>query len=121
MLLAAGLGFLRLGAKSGWLDEAESVAHARLGVRSLLHVLDGGDPNMGLYYVLLHFWIRIFGESESAVRGLSVLFGVLAVPAIYLVGARLFGRAAGLVAALLLAVNAFFIQYAQEARSYSLV
>jgi mannosyltransferase len=76
---------------------------------------------MSAYYVLLHFWVRLFGEGEVAIRSLSVVFAVLAVPATFLVGQRLFGRFAGLTAALLLAVNSFFIQFAQEARSYSLV
>jgi uncharacterized membrane protein len=52
---------------------------------------------------------------------LSVIFAALAVPIIYLLGSRLFGTAAGTVAALVLAANAFFVQYAQEARAYSLV
>lgn len=97
------------------------MVRARAGLGTLAHVLANSDPNMSAYYVLLHFWIRVFGETEVAVRSLSVLFAVLAVPATYLVGQRLLGRFAGFAAALLLTVNAFFVQYAQEARSYSLV
>lgn len=74
---------------------------------------------MVLYYLLLRGWIRL-GSSESAVRGLSVLAGVAAVPALYLLGTRLFGPRAGTVAALLLSVHAFHIRYSQEARAYSL-
>jgi mannosyltransferase len=120
-LLVELLGFYRLGTKSAWLDESVSISYARDNLGSLWHVVSGGDPNMGIYYAALRVWVAVFGESEVAARSLSVLFAMLAVPGLYLVGVRLFGRAAGLAAALLLAVNAFFIAYAQEARSYSLV
>ena len=79
------------------------------------------DPNMGLYYVLLHFWTRVFGYSEAAVRSMTVVLAGFAVPVMYLLGRRLFGRSAGIVAALLLAMAPFFVQYEQTARSYALV
>ena len=40
---------------------------------------------------------------------------------IYLLGRRLFGSRVGLIAAALLAVNAYHVQYSQDARSYSLM
>jgi mannosyltransferase len=73
-------------------------------------VLTRYDPNMGLYYLLLNFWERIFGESEFAVRSLSALFGALSVSALYLLGARLYGPTVGLVAGLLLALDAFIVE-----------
>jgi mannosyltransferase len=54
-------------------------------------------------------------------RGLSVLFSVATVPIVYGLGARLFGRNAGLIAAWMLAINAFHIRYAQEIRGYAMV
>ncbi|HVR06250.1 MAG TPA: glycosyltransferase family 39 protein [Solirubrobacteraceae bacterium] len=79
------------------------------------------DPNMGLYYFLLHFWTRLFGDSEAALRSLTVLLGGLAIPVIAVLGKRLFGRTCGLVAGLLLALSPFFVQYEQTARSYALL
>jgi len=119
--LALVFGFVELTGKSMWLDESASVDYADRGLRSLFDVLSGGDPNMGLYYVLLHGWMRIFGEGEVAVRSMSVLFAVATVPVMYLVGLRLFDRTAGLLAALFLTLDSFFVQYSQEARAYSLV
>ena len=74
---------------------------------------------MTLYYVLLRGWIRP-GSSEFVVRSLSAVFGVAAIPAIYVLGRRLFGPKAGRLAALLLSVHAFHIGYSQEARAYGL-
>jgi mannosyltransferase len=59
--------------------------------------------------------------SEFFVRSLSVLFGLAAIPVVYALGARLFRPRAGLIAALLLAVNAFHVRYSQEARAYTLL
>jgi mannosyltransferase len=50
-----------------------------------------------------------------------VLAGALTLVAIYLLGKELYGRSAGLLAALLLALHASHIRYSQEARSYALL
>lgn len=120
-LLGFALASYRLGTKSMWLDEAVSADHARLGLGELWTVVSGRDPNMGLYYVLLHFWVRVFGSGEAAVRSMTVVLAGLATPIIALLGQRLFGRTAGLIAGLLLAIAPFFVQYEQTARSYALV
>jgi len=117
--LATVLRFIRLGTKSFWLDEAASATLARLGWRSFWTAITHRQANMVLYYLLLRGWIRL-GSSEFAIRSLSVVAGVAAIPAIYLLGTRLFGLKAGRVAALLLSVHAFHIRYSQEARAYSL-
>jgi hypothetical protein len=118
--LAAFLRMHALTAKSFWLDEGLSVEVARLPWPRLLHALWFGDANMSLYLLLLRHWLT-FGHSEGFIRGLSVLFSVATVPPIFFLGARLFGRRAGLLAALLLAINAYHIRYAQEARGYAMV
>lgn len=120
-ILGLGLASYRLGTKSMGLDEAVSADHARLGLNGLWTVISRDDPNMGLYYVLLHCWVRVFGYSEAAVRSMTVALAGLAVPVTVLLGKRLFGRTAGLVAGLLLALGPFFVQYEQTARSYALV
>jgi mannosyltransferase len=117
--IATALRLFRLGTKSFWLDEATSVVLARVDRQVFVAALIHRQANMALYYVLLRGWIRV-GSSEFVIRCLSVLAGVAAIPAIYLLGARLFGPRAGRLAALLLSVHAFHIRYSQEARSYSL-
>ena len=54
-------------------------------------------------------------------RSFSALAGTLTVPVVYLVGRRLAGRAAGLVAAGLVAVHPLMVWYGQEARAYALL
>ncbi len=119
-VLAAVLRFHSLAAKPFWFDEGVSVAIARLDWYNFARILWRREANMSLYYFLLHYWLR-FGGSEFFVRALSVLFAVASIPAIYLLGRRLFGARVGLTAAALLAVNAYHVQYSQDARSYSLM
>jgi mannosyltransferase len=112
-ILALGMGFYRLDAKSLWYDELVSVGNARLDLGQLWRVITTRDPNMSLYYVLLHFWVRIFGYTTTAIRSLSVVAGALTVPVTVVLGRRLFGRPVAAVAGLLLAISPFFIHYEQ--------
>jgi mannosyltransferase len=120
VLIAAHLRLRFLAAKSFWLDEGVSAEIARLRWSQFFQVLWHREANMALYYVLLHFWMKV-GSGEAFVRGLSVLFAVATILVIYVLGRRLFGTAAGLIAAWLLAINAYHVSYSQEARSYALV
>ena len=120
ILIGAMLRLHQLAARSLWIDEASSVAFASLPLRPFLKLLWGSQANMTLYYILLRGWIHL-GDSEFALRSLSVLCGVLTIPAIYLLGARLFDRATGLTAAALLSVHSFHIHWSQETRAYSLL
>jgi hypothetical protein len=101
--------------ESLWLDETFTYEGAS---RSIWHAL--AHRAYPLYYVLANFALR-FDDSEIALRFPSYLAGLLAIPAIYLLGARAGGRTTGAVAMLLLTFNAYHIRYSQEARFYALV
>ena len=124
MSAALVLRLLYLGRKSLWLDETASVEMARMDWPSFVHELAHAElhhgANMTLYHLLLRRWV-LLGDSEWLLRSLSVIFSLATLPVLYALGTRLFGRRVGLVSALLLAVNAFHVKYAQEARSYSLL
>ncbi len=121
MVLGLALRAYHLATQSIWLDEAYSVWIAKLSVSQMIAEAAANDNHPPLYYLLLHYWALVFGTSESAVRFLSLVFGVLAIPMIYAVGRQLFNKEAGLVAALLLALSAFNVQYSQETRMYILM
>jgi hypothetical protein len=123
VLITTAAAILRahaLTAKSFWFDEGVSVAIARLDWENFGRILWRREANMSLYYLLLRGWIQL-GHSEAFIRGLSVIFALAAVPALYLLGRKLFDARTGLIAATLLAFNAYAVRYAQEARSYSLM
>ena len=118
--LALGLRLYRLAAQSLWYDEAISLA---LAGRSLAQIAQdtSADIHPPLYYFLLHFWIRLAGDSEFAARFVSAAASVIAVPLVYQLGRQLFTRGAGLAAAALLAAAPVVVYYGQEARMYSLL
>lgn len=103
-----------------WLDEAQSVAIARLPLADLPEALrtDGAPP---LYYALLHGWMQLFGTGDWAVRALSVVASLLTLPVLAVAARRHGGRAAAAPAVILLATNPFAIRYATETRMYALV
>ena len=116
-------GLLRvnqIGAKGLWLDEAFSVWMGWNSLPDLIAWLLRVDQHPPLYYTLLHLWMT-FGDSAAHVRTLSALFGTLTIPVIYLLGRRLSGRGAGLIAALILALSPFHVRFAQETRMYTLL
>lgn len=118
--VAAGV-VLRLYSRSDlWLDETISVNIARQPVPDLFTKLrhDGSPP---LYYLLLHGWIGLFGTGDLAVRSLSTLFSLAALPLAWLVGRRLGGRRTAAATLLLFGASPFMIRYATETRMYSLV
>ncbi len=120
LLLAALLRFYRLDAQSFWNDEGNS---ARLAERSVALILKGaaGDIHPPGYYLALHAWRAVLGESEFALRSLSALCGLSIVVLVYALGRALFDAPVGLVAAFLAAVNPFQVYYSQEARMYALL
>lgn len=103
-----------------WLDEALTVNIARQPLSQIPHLLreDGAPP---LFYVLLHVWMGIFGQSDLAVRSLSGVLSLVTVPLGYLAGRRLGGRWIGWIVVLLLASSPFAVRYATETRMYTLV
>ena len=72
-------------------------------------------------HALLWGWTRVFGDSEVSLRLPSALLGIWAVYWIWRLTRESYGTVPGLVAAAVLAVNAYHIHYSREARGYSLM
>ena len=118
--LGAALRVYELDADSLWLDEASSVKFSRDSLSGIIETT-ARDVHPPLYYFALHYWMNLFGDSETAARLLSALFGILALPVTYLLASRLFDRATALLATALLALSRFHLEFSQEARMYSLL
>ncbi len=130
----------RIGFQSLWLDEALSVTFAGVPLPGLFTNLAQRDIHPPLYYLFLHFWMRMAGQGEFSVRFLSLALGLPAVPATFVLGRRLFrtcrlevgqrfdrpirnsidrASAIGLGGAFLVTFSPFLVYYSQEARMYS--
>ena len=104
-----------------WLDEAFSIWVSSHSVGEMLQWIVKIDQHPPLYYLLLHYWIKLNGDTPYDVRLLSALFGAATIPIIYLIGKRMSGAVMGLAAALFLAISPFNIRFAQETRMYTLL
>lgn len=102
-----------------WLDEALAVNVAHLPVRDIPNWLrhDGAPP---VYYFLLHYWMKVFGTSNLAVRSLAGIFSVASFPLVWHCGKRTGGRRVAWIAVLVFAANPYAIIYATSARMYSI-
>ncbi|HTX46807.1 MAG TPA: glycosyltransferase family 39 protein [Solirubrobacteraceae bacterium] len=122
VVLLAASAYIRTRYLSGqfWMDEAITTGIAGHSLSAIPGILrhDGSPP---LFYLLLHFWISWFGNSEAATHTLPLIFGLLCIPAGLWAGWSLFGRRAGYYAAVLFAFSTFLTEYATETRMYELM
>lgn len=122
ILLATVLRVLRLDFQPLWWDEGYSVWFATHPL-SQMAALTAQDIHPPLYYALLHGWIGLLGPGPAALRLLSIVFGTVTIPTLYLAGRLLFPgyRRVAFLAALLLATNPMHVFYSQEVRMYGLM
>ena len=71
-----------------WGDEAATLLSAKRPLGSLLGMLTHVDAVHGLYYLVMHGWIRLAGESPFALRLPSALAVGAAVAAVTLIAGR---------------------------------
>jgi mannosyltransferase len=110
-----------LGSRDLWLDEAASAKFASYDWIHFAKAVIFSPVNMTFYFAVLHVWTRVMGDSEFMLRLPSVLFATATIPLIYILGTKLFDRRAGLASAVLMTFSASSVDFAQEARSYTLV
>jgi 4-amino-4-deoxy-L-arabinose transferase-like glycosyltransferase len=120
LLLAAALRVYDLGGRDLWVDEANGVLMSQRSLPELFESLklDSSPP---LYYIILHVWMVVFGDSEAALRLISVVAGLALVACVFIAGRRLFSLEIGAIAAVLVAVSPIQVFYSQQARMYSLL
>lgn len=105
-----------------WGDEVATWAFSRRQplVEMLAYSLN--DPTPPLYYILMHFFIRLLGVSKEMLRLPSVFLGVALLPVVYWsVRVASFQKIDALLATLLVATSSMLIYYSQEARAYALL
>jgi uncharacterized membrane protein len=102
-----------------WLDEVTTVQRSSLPFWSMV------QNSLAAHHLPSYFAITSvigqYGLNEAVLRLPSAIFGGAACGVVALIGRRLGGWRAGLVAGLLLALSPLQVQYGQEARSYTFV
>jgi uncharacterized membrane protein len=103
-----------------WGDEAFSAVLSMKSIPQIIQIV-ARDTSPPLYNITEHLWFQIFGTSEMAIRSLSFLYYLLAIFFVYKIGAALWNKKTGFVAAVLAFLNPFFFIYAFEGRMYSIL
>jgi hypothetical protein len=119
-IVVAGVAGRFLSSGGLWLDEALSVNIAKLPLGQLPGALvqDGSPP---LYYLVLHYWMLLFGQGDFAVRALSGVISTVTLPFLWAAGKRAGGRPTAWAALVLGASSPWAIYYGTDTRMYSLM
>lgn len=115
--LIGGIGLTRPGL---WTDELATWGMARTPWHEFWPVLRYVDAVLAPYYVLMHLWVDVFGDSDGAMRATSLLAMVTAAGLTAALGARMSGRVAGGLAGVVFALLPSTSRFAAEARPYAL-
>lgn len=106
--------------QSLWRDEAFSYVFAKHSVMDIIR-LAPEDFNPPLYYLLLHFWMKFFGNTEIAMRSMSFIFHLLTCYVIFKFVSRVVNQKIGILALLLSFFNPMLLYFSFEARMYSML
>lgn len=120
-LLAAALCLIDITSRSLGFDESATASIVSQHGAALTHAIGHDGGNMSGYYVLMHALVSLFGRGMLVLRLPSAIAIAVAVALTGLLGLRLFGRRAALVAGLLTAVSVSLVFWGQGARSYALL
>jgi mannosyltransferase len=106
--------------RSLWFDEAFSWRLIQFSWPEMF-TRAAADVHPPLYYIVVRVWSVVFSDSLLALRSFSVVAAAATIAAAYLFGAYAFrSRWTGLLAAALVAFSPWQIQFAWEARMYTL-
>ena len=105
--------------QSVWRDEAFSYFMAKPGIIKII-VNTANDFNPPLYYLLLHYWTYISGNSDVLLRILSFIFHLLGTYYALLLGRKLSDKKQAFYLVIFYFFNPMLIYYAFEIRMYSL-
>lgn len=106
-----------------WYDEACSWFTAKqlfpMGIMGNLLNLD--LQHTPLYFFLLHLWIKLFGDSEIAMRSLSLLFGIGTLPLVFTATKKIADNKTAIFALALACISPLLVLFSVEVRMYPMV
>jgi len=95
--------------------------HASKPLLEMLTNYPAESPHPPLFYVVLHFWIDLFGSTETSVRMLGLIAGAIAAPALYCFGREIDSRRTGIYMGLVAVFIPSAIYFSWMTRMYSFV
>lgn len=120
LLLACTVRFYGSTTSAIWCDEASSLILSNYPLTGIWEHA-AHDVHPPLYFMLLHGWIMLFGDSLASIRTLSVLPGIATVVLGMWLVRLVAPQPVALLAGFLLALLPTAVRYSQEVRMYSLM
>lgn len=117
LALAIALRFIAIANQSLWYDEGVSAGMVGQSVWTVVR-WSAADFQPPLYYLVLDGWAKIFGSSETSLRGLSAIAGVIVVGVTFMIARGLLNAPAAWLSGLWLATAPLAIIFSQEVRMY---
>ncbi|MFJ9103990.1 glycosyltransferase family 39 protein [Streptomyces sp. NPDC102405] len=117
--LAFALILRGIGDRQLWRDEHATWWAATLSIHDLSLLVRSIDVVFTPYYVLMHLWIAIAGDSPTAMRIPGAVAMAASAGLLALLGRRLFTTQVGLLAGLAFAVVPVTTRFGQEIRPYA--
>jgi len=103
-----------------WTDEASTISAARRPLPQLFHLLSSSEVVHGLYFLITHFWYRIFPVTEFSSRSISSLAVGIAAAGVVVLGRHISSRTVGIASGLVFAVLPRVTWAGSETRVYAL-
>jgi hypothetical protein len=120
LLVGFALRVYRADHQEIWGDESAKLAVVNQGVAYLYD--PGAEVHPRFFHTWLFVWYHLFGYNVFGLRMLSVLFGMLGLPLLYVLARDLSSSSAvGLAACFALALSPFHIAYSQDLTMYALL
>jgi mannosyltransferase len=121
VLLGMWLRWTQLFGQSLWEDEITSGVISESHVGDLMRLTANNDPHPPLYYLISHVaYYRLHLGVVGSLRMPSLAAGAATIAVMYLLGWKLAGRWAGVVAGALIAISPMAVWYSHEGRMYAL-
>jgi hypothetical protein len=121
ILVASGIIYsIHLGTDALGASEAYSAwAASKPGIGAIVRTPVLHDPGKQVfYYVVLHYYSRIFGLSEISLRSMSAVFSLTTLVLLYALGCEMFDDNTALAAVAIWAFNPLAVVFAHTARMY---
>ena len=130
LILLLLIGFLGAFIRLHGLKTAEMGADAVISIESakqpdlhsaLNHIRQKHQGAAPLDFVILHYWIKFFGDSNLIVQLPSVIWALLSLVLVYQLSRKIFNTKTAIYALLLMSISPLHVYFSQEARYYSLL
>jgi mannosyltransferase len=118
VLINIALKFFQVSDASIWLDEAHTANQALKSISAIISD-SAKDQNPPLYFIVMHFWIKLFGISEFGIRSFSVFMSVITIPVLFYFAKENFNTKAAVIASVLFTFSEQQIYFSLEARTYA--